>query len=520
MPRAPEEVTQPSASEASVAAGDSVLRGLSLSPARWEAEALALAEEAETREGLAAGALRYAAARIIEDRVGDAASAIDHLQLAVGAPPTTTFLPVLRALRVHALEAGSLWAAVDMLDVEIEASVSAVKRAGLLVEKAYIFEDRLLASEPARKALDEAFRAAPHHRGALVAAQAIAERSHDANLLRAVLERRLAASSGPAERARVLVGLALLAEAEPGRLADALGLYGRSVDEDAGGDAAAVARAGLRRVGAKSGRDLELARGITLEADALAPGPARAAWLAVAAALQRHRLGALEHAVSSLERALGDAPDDVALLGTASEDHLGAGRWPRAMALLDHQARLTTDAAWAAALNGLSGHIAEHHCGDDEAAGVRFARVLEVRPTDPTALKALERIASRTGDSSAQAALAIAAVGRAADPAERAALAMRAAELGETALRDPAGAVDLARRALEAVPGYAPAVHLLERLYPALERWDEMLGVIENASAGAGPDGAGGEGGPGGDAHEAARAPAGTPWDPVRGAPR
>lgn len=496
LPRATDEVTQPSASESSLAGGESVLKGLALSPARWEHEALALAEEAELRDGAAAGALRYAAARIVEDRVGDATAAIDHLQLAVGTPPTTTFLPVLRALRVHALEAGSLWAAVDLLDVEIEASVSAVKRAGLLVEKAYIFEDRLLATDPARKALDEAFRAAPHHRGALVAAQAIAERAHDANLLRAVLERRLAASSGPAERARVLARLALLAEAEPGRLAESLGLYGRSVDEDPGSDAAAVARAGLRRVASKSGRDLELGRGITLEADALAAGPARAAWLAVAAALQRHRLGALEHAVGSVERALADAPDDAALLGTASEDHLSAGRWERALALLDRQARLTTDPEWSVALNGLGGHIAEHHCGDDAAAAIRFNRVLEVRGTDPTALKALERVASRTGDSRAQVALAVAAVGRASDSAERAALAMRAAELSETALRDPAAAVELARRALEAVPGYAPAVHLLERLYPALERWDEMLGVIESASTGGGADAdaGGGEG--------------------------
>jgi len=29
------------------------------------------------------------------------------------------------------------------------------------------------------------------------------------------------------------------------------------------------------------------------------------------------------------------------------------------------------------------------------------------------------------------------------------------------------------------VPGYPPAVHLLERLYPMLERWDDMLGLVD-----------------------------------------
>jgi tetratricopeptide (TPR) repeat protein len=70
-------------------------------------------------------------------------------------------------------------------------------------------------------------------------------------------------------------------------------------------------------------------------------------------------------------------------------------------------------------------------------------------------------------------------VGRSVDAGERAALALRAAELAETALHDVPQAAALARRAIEAIPGYAPALHLLERLYPALERWDEMVSVVE-----------------------------------------
>ena len=83
--------------------------------------------------------------------------------------------------------------------------------------------------------------------------------------------------------------------------------------------------------------------------------------------------------------------------------------------------------------------------------------MLEARPGDPVALAALERIASRTGDARGAGARwprrpSIAAP----TPAERAALAMRAAELAETAAHDLPRAAALARRALEAVPGYAP----------------------------------------------------------------
>ena len=101
---------------------DDARRGLSRSPAQWEAEALALVEEADARDGAVAGALRYAAARLFEEGVGDVAAAMDHLRLALEEPAETTFRPVLRSLRLHAIEAGSYWTALDLLDVEQKAA--------------------------------------------------------------------------------------------------------------------------------------------------------------------------------------------------------------------------------------------------------------------------------------------------------------------------------------------------------------------------------------------------------------
>jgi tetratricopeptide (TPR) repeat protein len=493
-----DEITQPSVVAGSVYASEG-RRGLERSPAQWEAEALSTAEEAESREGVAAGALRYAAARMLEDGVGDTVAAADHLQMAVASPPGATFRPVLGALRVAAIEAGSTWTATELLDAEAEAATSVSERADLLVEKAYLFEDGLLASEPARQALEAALALVPAHRGALEALHEIADRSADAALLRGVLERKLAGASSPRERARLLARLAQLAEADPGRLSDALALYGRALDEvhvdDVAGGASSLARAGLRRVAARIGKDAELLRGLVLEAEAMPAGGGRAPWLAMAAGLARHRLGTVERAAELVEAARVEAPGDAMLLAVAAEDHAAAGRWSEARAALDEQARLTSDPDWAAALVGLAAHVAEHHEGDNDAAAARHQRVLAGRPADPVSLRALERIASRTGDARAQVELAVAAVGRSLDAAERAALALRAAELAETALHDVTQAAALARRALEAVPGYAPALHLLERLYPALGRWDEMVSVVEAAAAARGGADAPGEGG-------------------------
>src|SRR6188472_1605200 len=144
IPR-PDEVTQPNAVVS--ATPDEARRGMARSPAQWEAEALAMVEEADARTGIPAGALRYVAARMFEDGVGDLAAAMDHLQLALDDPPTATFRPVLRALRLHAAEAGSLWTAIDLLDAEAAAAGTVAVRADLAVEKAEVLEHRLLARD-------------------------------------------------------------------------------------------------------------------------------------------------------------------------------------------------------------------------------------------------------------------------------------------------------------------------------------------------------------------------------------
>src|SRR5450432_1157471 len=300
----PDEVTQPNATVGM--SPDDARRGLHRSPAQWEGEALAMIEEADAREGMAAGALRYAAARLFEDGVGDVGAAVEHLQLALDQPAETTFKPVLRSLRLHAIEAASYWAAIDLLDVERTAAGDAITRADLAVEKAYLLEHRLNAPARARDVFEEALALVPGHAAALLGLEESAVRAAahgdpaDQALLASVLERRLASSRASAERGRLLCRLAFLAEADPARAAEALALWLRALDEDAGAGAAALARAGTRRVAAALGKDAELARAAALEAEA-ASGPERAGWLSLGAALARHRFGAPARAAALVD---------------------------------------------------------------------------------------------------------------------------------------------------------------------------------------------------------------------------
>lgn len=444
------------------------------------------AADADGRESGTGQALLYLAARISEERLGDPFAAVEYLDEAVARGAGAPLTPVLRALRDLALEAGSILAAIDALEQEAAASGATARRADLLVEKASLYADHLLVSGPARAAVEEALRLAAGHRGALGVGQGLAERAQDAAWLRGLLEQRLAAALKPSDRARALVRLAMVAEAAPPSAQQggaAIAYLGRALDEDAGGDAAPVARAALIRLGARLDQDVELLRGLIAEAEAQAVGPIRAAFLATAASVNRYRLGAIERATTTIELGLLDEPSDLALLAAAAEDHLVAGRWRRGIELLDRQADLVVDADYAAVLQAHAAHIAESQLNDDEGAARRLRRVLAVRPSDPVALSAMERIASRSGDVALQIELQSASVGRAEDPGERAALAVRAAELNELGLTDLDTAAAFARRALDAIPGYGPALHTLDGLYARLGRWNDMLRVIEASSA-------------------------------------
>jgi Tfp pilus assembly protein PilF len=437
---------------------------------------------AESAEPETAQALYFLAARIREDRLADPLAAFEALEAALGESAVGLRALVLRAERELCLRAGTVLVAIQALDLELGATSSELRRADLLVEKASLLANVLDLVDPARAALEAALTLVPGYLPALLAERILAERQRDPALLRSALERALAAAAGPSERARILTRLALLADADAGASGDphrALDHYVRSLDEDATGDAAAVARAGLCRVAARLGQDTECLRGLLAESEAVGPGAARVAWLTSAAAVCRHRLGMAERATATVERALAEEPADVMLLGALAEDHLTAGRWSRAVELLDRQSELVGDPEYVAVLQSHAAQVAEEHLGDDGGAARRLLRVLAARPSDPVALQAMERLASRSGDVALQIELMSGAVGRAEDPQERAALAVRVAELNDLGLSDLESAAAFARRALDAIPGYGPGVHTLEGLYARLERWSDVLGVLE-----------------------------------------
>ena len=90
----------------------------------WADAATAAWEEAEGRDGEVAQAHLFIAARLSEDRLGDSYAAYEALMAAVQRSAGAPSLPVLRALRELALDAGSILAAVECVDQEMAATTA------------------------------------------------------------------------------------------------------------------------------------------------------------------------------------------------------------------------------------------------------------------------------------------------------------------------------------------------------------------------------------------------------------
>jgi tetratricopeptide (TPR) repeat protein len=123
--------------------------------------------------------------------------------------------------------------------------------------------------------------------------------------------------------------------------------------------------------------------------------------------------------------------------------------------------------------------VQEHRVGDLTLAIGYNRRILEEWPDDAAALVNLDRLFERVGDVDALVEVVAIRARLAGTPAESAALAFRLAELQETLL----GRADLAIETYvqihtEITPSDLRAHEALERLYPAVERWSELVAIL------------------------------------------
>jgi golgin subfamily B member 1 len=378
-------------------------------------------------------------------------------------------------------------------------TADAAERQPLLAEIAALHErlgDRSAAFQAKLRELAEAVRRGEDAPGARAEAERLAAAVGAWPDLARALEEALKARLPREAALDVKRRLATIAAERLGRL----DVAARWFEEVAAEAATPETLGALARVYRRLGAHRELAR--TLERlSEKAPAPAaRKELLLEVAKIMAERLSDREGAMSAYRKILAVDPEDpnaLRLLGTL----LGsAERWEdlvevlsREVALADRQPNLVAEAA---ELRYRLGRIRHQRLADQDGALACYREVLDRVPRHPAALVALEELARTSGQAAVQAAMVLEPIytaegehqkviealeARAAnetEPAVRAGLLRRSAEIYGGPLRNAEMAFLAASRALAADPDATEALATAERFATAAGLPEELAALL------------------------------------------
>jgi tetratricopeptide (TPR) repeat protein len=414
------------------------------------------------------------AARLVEERLGSPARAVEAWEEALRAAPG--YAPALRALDRLYAATGHLGALAALRRSAPEASGAG--RAERLLALARLEADRSGDRGAALRAVELLLGEAPEQPSALL------------------LELRLAPDPGRRAHARaVLAGTATEPEARSALLAAAaLELRPATARREALARAAAFAPASAA-LGTEEERRLRLggdfsglARLLWARRDGDPDAAARACW-AVRAGEAWERAGDLGQALAAFQAALEDAPASLPALRGARALFARRGDWAAVRGTLQAEAAALRDPIGSAAAWLQAGAVAEKRFHDLEAAAADYRAALERAPLEREPLARLEAVLG--GADPAALAEVHEARARAENDARRAAeswLAAARASLGSPGGREAAlAALD---RAVAARPDLAAALELRARTRAEGGRLEDALADCEACIALGGEPGA------------------------------
>jgi tetratricopeptide (TPR) repeat protein len=129
-------------------------------------------------------------------------------------------------------------------------------------------------------------------------------------------------------------------------------------------------------------------------------------------------------------------------------------------------------------LNDL-GEVLDAHMQQTEQAVTYFQRALEVDPQFLSPIENLERIYAARGQNKELVDILQRKVVALKDGEQTAATKLRIAQLYENALNDPAKSAQVYREVVDIEPGHIQALRGLARVYQLLERWPDLVGILE-----------------------------------------
>ncbi len=184
-------------------------------------------------------------------------------------------------------------------------------------------------------------------------------------------------------------------------------------------------------------------------------------------------------AIEQYEAALSVDPRDLGALEALARVFRQQEAWDRLVEAQRRSVEAAEDPAQVVALRLQVGETLEDQLGAQEAAEAEYNEVLALEPGNLAALRGLERVYARLGQSAALLRVLELQLEVAETERERIKLLGRIAEMQEEEFVKPDLAIARYEEVLEIDPGHDPALRGLERLYRQTARWSDLINTLE-----------------------------------------
>ncbi len=211
---------------------------------------------------------------------------------------------------------------------------------------------------------------------------------------------------------------------------------------------------------------------------ARAPEERKRAHVELGEVFERH-LQEPGRAIEQYELALGVDPRDLGALEALARVYRAQEAWEQLVEVLRRSVAAAQEPAQVVALRLQVGEVLEDRLGAQEAAEAEYNQVLADEPGNLAALRGLERVYARLGQSAALLRVLEQQLEVAETERERIKLLSRIAEMQEEEFVKPDLAIARYEEVLEIDPSNDNALRGLERLYRQTARWNDLINTLE-----------------------------------------
>lgn len=427
---------------------------------RWTDLVKMLEREAERTPGEHVVSILQRIGEVLEDKIGDRDAALATYRRVLAIDPR--FPPVLKALGRLYYARGRWDDLLEMYRKELEVVGTREETVPLLFKMGEIYGERLAREDDAIRCYQEALSVDPSYQPALAALSRIWRERGSWDKLVELLEAEATSHTRPEQRVLAYFRIGEILEERMGRDDLALDAYQQALRAV---PTHVPSLDALARIHAARGDWHALVEILGKQADASSDPPHAVRALVRQAEVWWDHVKEPARAVECYERVLTIQDRHVGALSALEPLYIRLGRWDKLAMVYGKLSVITEDpGARVAVLHELARTL-EHRIQPPEDPTPVYKLILQIRPHDGPALRALERVALASGDATTLAMVLERLIEISTDASLEATYLCRLGEAFER-LGDP-GAADAFRKSLQKDPDSLSAARGLARIAAA-----------------------------------------------------